>query len=121
MDCIRPFAPYLLALVFALIMALFQVPELLGAHPFWALKVIWLGLPVGLVAAFLTGFLGLSKTLRIALFTVATLSAFYVATQGKTVFVNSYAENGLAGRFWYFGWIGTMAAVSGLIAVLIRK
>jgi len=79
------------------------------------------GLRVGLVVAFLTGFLGLSKTLRIGLFAVATLGAFYAATQGKTVFVNSYAENGLAGRFWYFGWIGTMAAVTGLIAVLTQK
>lgn len=121
MSKLHAFLPYIVSVIVAAVLALLQVPEMLGAHPWWAIKVIWIGLPIGVVLAFLLAKIGLSKTLRIAVFVVAVIGAFYAATQGKTVFVNSYAENGLAGRFWYFGWIGTMVAVSGFIASIAQK
>ena len=40
---------------------------------------------------------------------------------GKMVFVNSYAENTLAGRFWFFGWIASMAALAGLLATVFAR
>lgn len=121
MSSLRPFAPYAAAAFIAALFAVFQLPEQLGAHPWWALKVIWIGLPIGLVLAFLALRLGLARNLRILLFLLAVCAAAYAATHGKTLFVNSYAEDALAGRFWYFGWIASMAALSGLIASFAQK
>ena len=41
-----------------------------------------------------------------------------MTTIGKTNFAASYAEDALAGRFWYFGWIPLMASGFGVIASL---
>ena len=39
----------MLLLAFAGIATALDLPKLLGAHPWWSTKVIWIGVPVGLV------------------------------------------------------------------------
>jgi len=117
----RQIFPYALAVVISAVLGVLAVPETFGAHPWWATKSIWIGLPTGLVLALGFTLLKLPKMLRTILFLLALCVAVYAAIHGKSVFVNSYAENALAGKFWYFGWISTMAATSGLIVSLTQK
>ncbi len=56
--------------------------------------------------------------LRVALFGLLTLAALAAATWGKAEFAASFAEDALAGRFWFFGWIGTAAGATALLAAL---
>ncbi len=92
----------------------------LGAHPWWSQKIIWIGLPIGLVLAFLAHFL-LTKPLRILSFLGLTAVAVGIAHYGKTTFAASFAENALAGHLWFFGWIGAWAGCSALIAALVAR
>lgn len=50
-------------------------------------------------------------------------AAGLVVVQGKAFFVASFAENALAGRFWFLDWFGVMAAacltLSALAAVAL--
>lgn len=86
-----------------------------SAHPSWSLSGLGIGMIIGLaglaVAAGLTKWRGV-RPLPIALGFVALLIIAIACTKfGKAGFVNSYAENRLAGKFWYFGYMGTIAAV----------
>lgn len=94
-------------------MALAGVPEMLGAHPWWAPQTGILG---GVGGAFV--FLGLrmlrpSHAAVIAAVAMALLLSALSVYWGKKLFVESFADNTLAGRFWYFGWY----ALSGSVAV----
>lgn len=107
----------------AALMALIWATDLtatLGAHPWWSAKVVWIGAPIGLALAW-----GLSLRLgaeaRLAMFLLALGLAGSAAYFGKMIFVNSYAENTLAGRFWFFGWIASMAALAGLLVTLSAR
>lgn len=95
--------------------ALSGLPRMLGAHPWWAQQagiiggvggaVLWLGLRQA----------GLSFGTQMVLAVMALLASVAAAHFGKQVFSASFAENALAGRFWYFGWF----ALSGFVALLI--
>lgn len=84
--------------------ALAGLSEALGAHPWWARQtgivgglggaVLWL---VGLRRA------GISPLAQLTAATLALLTSAAAVYFGKQAFVASYAENALAGRFWYFG------------------
>lgn len=89
----------------------------LGAHPWWSLSIALIGTPMGLVLAFLAVKARIGRWFAIAGSLLLLLAAGLAAHFGKMEFVASYAENGLAGRFWYYGWIGVMAALSLLLAV----
>ncbi len=82
----------------------------LGAHHFWSVKVALIGAPIGAILALATA--RLPRLPAIAGFTVLTLAAFAAAKWGQTEFANSYAENQLAGKFWYFGWIAAALALT---------
>jgi len=106
----------------ALLMALAAqtgVPQSLGAHPWWSMQVIVIGAPAGLLLAAVAAFSGLAAGPRIALFALIAAGAFAAASWGKVEFAASYAENALAGRFWFLGWIGTAAGVAALLAALV--
>lgn len=90
----------------------------LGAHPFWAEQVGWLGvLPAAAfwVLTFRLGTKGL--WLAVPALGIAAASAYF----GKAEFAASYAENALAGRFWYFGWIAVTAAVIWVLAITSQR
>jgi hypothetical protein len=88
----------------------------LGAHPFWSeLTAPALGVIVG---AFGYG-LGLWRYRQGLVAMSAVLGMSIAAAHfGKRVFVASYADNALAGDFWFFGWIflcGALIALTGLL------
>jgi len=102
----------LMALVWAI-----DLPATLGAHPWWSGKAVWIGTPVGLALAWLIS-LQLGPGGRLVVLGVALILAGASAYFGKQVFVNSFGDNALAGRFWFFGWIASMGALAALLATL---
>jgi hypothetical protein len=96
-----------------------ELPALLGAHPWWAGKVVWYGAAPGFALALGLWWLHVPRVARFVL-TVALLGvAFALASLGKTRFAASYAEDVFAGQLWFFGWIGVSAfATSAIISAL---
>ncbi|WP_152618567.1 hypothetical protein [Leisingera sp. ANG-Vp] len=92
----------------------------LGAHPWWAAKVIWLGALPGLALALAAWRLQLPRWLAAAGFAGFAAGAYTVASAGKTRFAASYAEDLLAGQFWYFGWIAVCALAAAALATVAR-
>jgi hypothetical protein len=115
-----------IALIAALLMSFWLtsflgLSEALGAHPWWAVKSSVIGSLIG--AAGVAGWWILLKETKV-LFRVALLGLLmsaFAAISGKQVFVASYAENGLAGRFWFFGWFGLYACLFALVSSLVLR
>ena len=110
-------APYLIAAFCVIVAAKYGVPKSLGAHPFWSVKVAWIGAPIGIAAAFL--FRSVPWMRRIGMFLVLLILAGFAAHQGRLNFAASFAENQLAGLFWFYGWIAVAGASTALIASLL--
>jgi hypothetical protein len=91
----------------------------LGAHPWWAGKVIWIGLGLGLLLSAILWRLRISKTVCLIGFTLLMFAAFATAYIGKSRFAASYAEDALAGQMWYFGWIATCTFALAILATLV--
>ena len=106
-----------LAALAVLALAYLGLPEALGAHPFWAVRVAYLGLGPGLAAIWLMRALGLSALARVVIAAGLLVVAFAVARTGGLRFAASYAEDAAAGAMWFWGWIGTAAAATLLIQV----
>ena len=109
----------IIAAVILIAAAYLGVTESLGAHPFWSVKIAYIGVVIGVVIyAFSWVWQGSWLSKFIAFFALLVIAAG-ATYWGKTQFAASYAENVLAGRFWYFGWIAIAAALfSMLIHVL---
>ncbi|MDP3960505.1 MAG: hypothetical protein Q8Q26_10700 [Pseudorhodobacter sp.] len=90
----------------------------LGAHPWWAMKVGYLGTGIGVLVWLGLRAAGLRGRVRLALAAVALLAAAVATGVGKARFAASFAEDALAGRFWFIGWIAVMAAAVAVIATL---
>ena len=91
----------------------------LGAHPWWSVSIAWIGAPIGLTLAIVAVVMGLRRPLTIIAAAMLLILAGLSAHFGKAEFAASFAENGLAGRFWYFGWIGVMAALPVMLALAL--
>ncbi|UWQ90649.1 hypothetical protein QEZ52_17695 [Aliisedimentitalea scapharcae] len=115
-QLIRIFRPGILVALAAVIAHLTNLPAMLGAHPWWADKVIWVGVPVGFSLAATAWILQLPGGVRKLGFAGLTLVAFVLAQTGKMRFTASYAEDMLAGQLWYFGWIATCALAFATLA-----
>lgn len=94
-----------------------DLPATLGAHPWWSAKVVWIGAPIGLALAWLLS-LRCGPWARIVLIALALIFSGVSTYYGKQVFVNSFGDNALAGRFWFFGWIASMASLAAMIATV---
>ena len=90
------------AIVTAVIVYLFDVPALAGAHPSWADQVLIWGVVIGTVLAAVTT--RLPGQLRVIGFSILAIGSYLVAEAGKTRFAASYAEDVVGGQMWYFGW-----------------
>lgn len=115
------FVPALFAVAIATLGAyLWGLTQLFGAHPFWAGNVLLIGAPIGLILG-----LTLARTpyaVSLITLSVATLLSIAATYWGKSTFAASYAEDALAGQFWYFGWIAICAFLSAFICrAMIRK
>ena len=111
------YAAYLIAGLVVLASAHLGLTQALGAHPFWATQIAWIGVPLGLVAAFALAWL--RNSIRLAFFAAALVTTGFAAHFGKTEFAASFAENQLAGQIWHFGWIATVASATALIATVL--
>jgi hypothetical protein len=94
-----------------------NLTQALGAHPFWAEKVLFIGAPIGLIVG-LT-FSRIPYVVSIAVLLAATIISFGVAHWGKTQFAASYAEDAFAGQMWYFGWFAVCITATSLLARVI--
>ncbi|MBL4812329.1 MAG: hypothetical protein JKX69_08245 [Rhodobacteraceae bacterium] len=90
----------------------------LGAHPFWAIKVGYMGL---ILCAVLFGICLWRPKYALIVSLAVVVLAFGAAYFGKMSFVASYAENALAGRLWFYGWIGVAGAVPACLALVASK
>jgi len=111
-----------LSALFVLALAGLGVTSYLGAHPVaWPVRVATIGAPIGAVLALLARAVAPSKPLRLITFVVLLLVAYGCAHFGKQTFVASYGENGLAGNFWFFGWIATCAMATSVLATATSR
>ena len=111
----------LLAAVLMLAARVLGLTELAGAHPFWARQVVYLGVPIGLILAWIIRRTGIGRTARLGIYLVGTAVFFALAAWGKMRFAASFADDALAGQVWYFGWIATAALGTALLARLFSR
>lgn len=111
--------PYVVASAVVILAAHYGVNRSLGAHPFWDTKVALIGAPIGLAMALVLLAFKWRWSTRLFTFLLLLTVAGVAAHQGRLQFVASYAENELAGQFWYFGWIASSASLAGLIATFL--
>lgn len=102
-----------------IVAAYYGVTRSLGAHPFWDTQVAMFGAPIGLGLAMVLRSLKWRWATRMFTFLVVLALTGTAAHQGRLLFAASYAENALAGQFWYFGWIACAASTAGLIATVL--
>ncbi len=111
--------PLILALVITVLVAalaaLTGLTEWLQAHPWWAQQVVWIGAPIGIGAGLALWALRAPRWLRLGLPLALLVGAFALARYGHDAFAASFAEDRLAGRLWYFGWIATAAAFAATL------
>lgn len=110
-----------LTAIIAVIAGSTGVATQLGAHPWWASQVIMVGAPIGIILGLVLWGLRLNRVLRLTFGAIALAAAFGVAKYGQIGFANSYAEDQLAGKLWYMGWIATSVAASVLLMTAARS
>ena len=110
-------APYLMSAFIVLTAAYWGLPRALGAHPFWAFKIAWIGVPLGLLLALLVR--RQPWVTRLVAFSAALVASSLAAHFGRLRFAASFADDRLAGQFWFYGWIGVAASVSAFTAALL--
>ena len=110
--------PYIFAALVVILAANSGLTESLGAHPFWAISVAWIGVPIGLVLALAAKTLQVAWLIRVLIFLICVSAAYTLAAVGKERFAASYAEDRFAGQIWYFGWIASTCAATALIAAI---
>ncbi len=110
----RSLLPALIAALLMSALIALDIARPLGAHPWWSQKTLLIGAPIGLILATLLCLKLRPLPLTIT-FAIATALTFATAKYGQTQFAASYAEDALAGKLWYFGWIATGAALAAAL------
>lgn len=110
----------LVAAILVAALAQFGVTAALGAHHFWSVQVAYIGIAAGAVLLVLRYFIGGSNRTFIAIFGIGFLVAITITIYGKNEFVASFAENRLAGKGWYYGWIAITTTLFALLAEVIE-
>lgn len=119
------FAISLLAIGLALLTAHWvELWPMLGGHPFWSASATYLGIGIGVMLAFLAHLIlsrhpRWSKLLLGVFFSIAVIG-ITASTYGKIDFIASYAEDRLAGRIWYYGFIMFIAGIPGSFVMAMR-
>ncbi|WP_166416505.1 hypothetical protein [Cochlodiniinecator piscidefendens] len=98
-----------------------DLPKMFGAHPWWSQKAVLIGAPIGIVLAAGASLLNLSHITRSIAFILLFAAAFGIAKYGQTQFAASYAEDALAGKLWYFGWMGTAIMASASVFAISNR
>ncbi len=113
-------APLILAACVMALVAYFDLPKAFGAHPWWSVKTVLIGTPIGLILALVASFTPVPPLGRLLTFTALLALAYGLAFYGKTQFAASYAEDALAGKLWYFGWLGVSSALAAIVTTLFQ-
>ena len=111
----------LLAATLMLAVGAFGLAEYAGAHPFWSGRVVYIGVPLGLILAWAVRRAGLGRGMRLGLYLLGTVVLVSLAFWGKAQFAASFAEDRFAGQVWYFGWIGAAMFATALLARLLSR
>ncbi|MCV2887957.1 hypothetical protein [Ruegeria aquimaris] len=117
---VRIFFPGIMLVATAFAIQLTGLAQRLGADPWWADKVIWAGIPLGIGLAMTAWVLRIPRNMRLVGFSLLTFFAFAVAKEGKLRFADSLAEDALAGQAWYLGWLATCALAAAAVSSLFR-
>jgi len=91
----------------------------LGAHPFWAVKIAYIGVGFGVVIYSLFWVWQGSWLAKMISFILLLAVSGGITTFGKTRFAASFAEDAMAGRLWYFGWIAVIGFAFALLFHLL--
>lgn len=91
----------------------------LGAHPFWGMKIAYFAIAAGVLMSTLATLAGQRSQLQLVTFATLLVISIAVTLYGKTQFAASYAEDDVAGKLWFFGWIAGLAASFSIITALI--
>ena len=119
------FAISLFAIALALLTAHWlALWPMLGGHPFWSASATYLGIVIGTLLAVLSH-LALAKRprwgkLHLGVFVCIAVIGITASTYGKIDFVASYADDRLAGRIWYYGFIMFIAGILGSFIMSVR-
>lgn len=95
--------------------------QALGAHPFWAVKVVWIGIGIGAVLFGLSRFWAASARVKLPIALALLAGSAGVTILGKARFAASYAEDFVAGRMWFLGWMALVAAAFLVLALLLAR
>lgn len=91
-------------------------------HPFWSSKVNTIGMVIGFVMTVILFLIGTGNKRRVlvSLMVMAGLTgiAYLVTGHFKEVFAASYAEDVIAGKVWYFGFMGFVACAYSTLALV---
>ena len=97
---------------------------MLGAHQFWSASATYLGTGIGTLIATLSYFILTKRPrwgkLHLGIFVSIAIIGITASTYGKIDFVASYAEDRLAGRIWYYGFIMFIAGIPGSFTMAVR-
>lgn len=118
---IQRFTTAILAMFIILAFASLGGAVALGAHKWWALKSAMIGAPIGVFIGLVALKLIDARAMLIALFAGMVLASFIAAKFGQTQFAASYGDDVLAGKLWFFGWIGVMCFAAATLAALLTK
>jgi len=104
-----------------ILFARFGGTKAMGAHPYWAVKVALAGAPIGGIIGLVITRILPRQILTVLGFAILLAAAYATANYGKTEFAVSYGESVSAGKLWFFGWIGTCAALAALFTSLVPR
>ena len=97
------------------------LPRTLGAHPWWAGQTWIVGGLGGAVLWLAMRRAGLPFRVQAILAALALAASAAAAHFGKQAFAASFAENALAGRFWYFGWFALSGSIALALAIVTAR
>lgn len=117
----------LVSMVFALcslfLLEHFDLWTGLLSHPFWSSKVNWIGMGIGAVVTLIIHLFVQSNRRRLFFtalgFAILALLFFYFTSSSKETFAASYAEDVLAGKYWYFGFMAYIASLFSLFSFAV--
>ena len=110
-----------IAATLVLVAGFLDLADYAGAHPSWSSGVIYIGVPAGIIMAALVKAAGIGRLARLVLYAVFLGLAIWATQAGKARFVESFAEDRLAGQMWYIGWIATAAFGTAFLARLFSR
>ncbi|PLS21858.1 hypothetical protein [Neptunicoccus cionae] len=93
----------------------------LGAHIWWDVQTILIGIPIGLALGYVASWLPFRRSKGTLVFLILLAIGFGLAKYGQITFASSYGEDAFAGAAWYFGWIATGAFTTATLFTALRR